>query len=352
MNEFLALDLEEQVAAMTEVARAALSRWAGNFEEISLVKYRENAVFRLRDSNGDRFALRVHRSGYHNDVELKSELLWMSELAAVSFDVPAVIPAKSSSLFVKATGPKISGPLQVDMLAWLEGEPLGSIEAGFSCTPDELRDLYHRVGQLAARLHDQAAAWQLPVGFARHAWDAQGLLGPNPFWGDFRNLPDLSAHLPLIDDACAKARSDLCLLGRSRENYGLIHADLVPENVLRNGGRLMLIDFDDAGFGWHMFELATALFWHTDRPCYSTIHDALVAGYRSVRQLSAAQWQQLPLFLYLRSLTYLGWVQTRSETATARELTPMLIDKAVLLASNYLTSHGSLGAPRRCVTPN
>lgn len=346
MNEFLALDLEEQIAAMTEVAQAALDRWAGSFKEMSLVKYRENAVFQLRKSNGDRFALRVHRSGYHTDVELKSELLWMSELASASFDVPAVIPATSGSLFVKASSPKISGPLQVDMLAWLEGEPLGSIETGFSCTSDELRGFYHQVGQLAARLHDQAAAWQLPVGFARHAWDARGLLGPNPFWGDFRNLPDLSAHLPLIDEACVKAQQDLRLLGRSRENYGLIHADLVPENVLRNGGRLMLIDFDDAGFGWHMFELATALFWHTDRPYYGTIHDALVVGYRSVRQLSAAQWQQLPLFLYLRSLTYLGWVQTRSETATAQELTPMLIEKAVLLANEYLKNQGSPGVPR------
>lgn len=345
MNEFFALDLEEQVATMTAVAREALCRWPGSFEEISLVKYRENAVFRLRDSKGDRFALRVHRSGYHGDVELKSELLWMSELAGASFDVPAVIPATSGALFVKAASPKISGPLQVDMFAWLEGEPLGSIETGFSCTPDELRNLYYQVGQLAARLHDQAAGWQLPVGFSRHAWDSRGLLGPNPFWGEFLGLPALSTHLPLIEEACRKARYDLTLLGKSRENYGLIHADLVPENLLRSGGRLILIDFDDAGFGWHMFELATALFWHTDRPYYSTIHDALLAGYRSVRRLSEAQWQQLPLFLYLRSLTYLGWVQTRSETETARELTPMLIEKAVLLANDYLKRQGSLGTP-------
>lgn len=106
----------------------------------------------------------------------------------------------------------------------------------------------------------------------------------------------------------------------------------------------MLIDFDDAGFGWHVFELATALFWHTDRPYYRTIHDTLVAGYRSVRQLSAVQWQKLPLFLYLRGLTYLGWVQARSETKTARELAPMLIEKVVVLASKYLERHGSLRA--------
>ena len=27
------------------------------------------------------------------------------------------------------------------------------------------------------------------------------------------------------------------------------------------GDRIKLIDFDDAGFGWHLFELATALYF-------------------------------------------------------------------------------------------
>ena len=136
-------------------------------------------------------------------------------------------------------------------------------------------------------------------------------------------------------DAASQRRSAIAVV---------IHAAMTPENVLRNGGRLMLIDFDDAGFGWPVFELATALFWHIDRPYYRTIHDPLVAGYRSVRQLSAVQWQKLPLFLYLRGLTYLGWVQARSETKTARELAPMLIEKVVVLASKYLERHGSLRA--------
>ena len=39
----------------------------------------------------------------------------------------------------------------------------------------------------------------------------------------------------------------------------MIHADLVPENVLVDGDSIRLIDFDDAGFGWHHFEIATAL---------------------------------------------------------------------------------------------
>ena len=43
---------------------------------------------------------------------------------------------------------------------------------------------------------------------------------------------------------------------KDRNNFGMIHADLHAKNVLRNNGQLYVIDFDDAGFGWHAFDLA------------------------------------------------------------------------------------------------
>jgi hypothetical protein len=47
----------------------------------------------------------------------------------------------------------------------------------------------------------------------------------------------------------------------------------------------------------------------------------------------------LPLFFLARGITYLGWVHTRSETETARELTPMIRELVCDLAENYLSSN-------------
>lgn len=259
----------------------------------------------------------------------------MSALAAAGVPVPGIVPTRDGGLFVKIEQPG-KPAMQVDMLVWLAGRPIGSIEDIGATETAELRGHYLKAGALAARLHNFGEGWQMPEGFARHAWDADGLIGEDPFWGKFRELPALGEHRDLIEAACRKAGAELAALGRLASVYGLIHADFVPENLLHADGALLLIDFDDAGFGWHMFELATALYFYLDTPQYEAVRDALIEGYRSERALSEEHWAQLPLFLLLRSITYLSWVHTRRETETAQELTPMFVGRTAELARRYL----------------
>ena len=37
-----------------------------------------------------------------------------------------------------------------------------------------------------------------------------------------------------------------------------------PKICWSTASRVCVIDFDDAGFGWHLFELATSLYFITD----------------------------------------------------------------------------------------
>lgn len=333
MDDFYALSVETQTIRLENLAREALTRWPGSYTDLKMIKYRENAVFSVRDASGSRFALRVHRHGYHSDDELRSELQWMAALTSAGVDVPQAVPTSAGSLWATVTCAGIPEPRQVDMLTWLGGTPISDLYIG----PEERAALHFKVGALAARIHNQSTAWRLPDGFVRHAWDYDGLIGPAPLWGRFRDLQALKPDdLVLIDRAVGKATSELQALGQTPRNYGLIHADFFPENLLHDGHRLCLIDFDDSGFGWHLFELATVLFAQMDEPDHAEIRAALVAGYRSLRSLDDEDYARLPLFLLLRSLTYLGWVHTRHETETARELTPVLIARACAAARAYL----------------
>ena len=99
---------------------------------------------------------------------------------------------------------------------------------------------------------------------------------------------------------------------------------------------MRLIDFDDAGFGWHLFELVTSFYWQTGETYFDEIRDAVIDGYRAHRALPDAQLEYLPLFFLARGFTYLGWVHTRKETETAHELTPMIVENVCALADDYL----------------
>jgi len=345
VSDFYRLSDEDQATRLAELARVALECWPGDFDSIKLVKYRENAVFSALRSDGQKVAVRVHRAGYHSDAALRSELLWMQALARDGIEVPPIVPSRDGELFATVTAPGIPEPRQVDVLVWMAGAPAGSSEDGLEADEASAGELFFGAGALAARMHDQVEAMTFPEDFTRHAWDEDGLIGDDPLWGRFWELEQLTvAERDLLQAARDSAVWDLASFGKRPDNYGLIHADFVPENLLVEDGRLKLIDFDDGGYGWHMFDLATALYFNLDHPAYDRMEQALFEGYRSVRALPDAHGALLPLFLFLRATTYLGWVQTRPETQTAKELGPMLIERACLVAQRYLDVRAQAGA--------
>ena len=338
-ENFYSLEPADQVLRLYGLAEAALGHWEGRFGRVTLVKYRENAVFSAWRDDGTQVALRIHRPGYHCDAALHSELEWMQSLSREGIAVPPVVPCSDGRALVNVAADGVPEARQVDMLLWLDGSPIGSAENGLELDELEASVFFHDVGALAARLHNHSSRWERPADFTRHAWDDEGLIGSNPFWGRYLDLPILSASQRLLlRDATTRAAGSLARFGKGSDRYGLIHADFVPENLLKGDQGLMLIDFDDAGFGWHMFEVATALFFNVDEPNYPAIVERLIAGYRTQRPLPDTQLALLPLFLFLRGTTYLGWMQTRSETQTARELAPMLAERTCRLASDFLLS--------------
>ncbi len=339
MTDFYRMDDAGQAEAMADLARSALVNWGLQDSALELIKYRENAVFKLTTTAGVRYALRIHRYAYHSDDELRSELQWMAALAQSGISVPTLVPTTDGEPFAVVNAGAVPEPRQIDLFEWVDGEQLGSVEQGVS-DRSAVKHNYRTIGRLMARLHNQAANWAIPIGFERHSWDVEGLVGDQPFWGRFWEMQALTAdERTLINNARERVRKDLSAYQSepaNRERYSIIHADCVAENVMVENDQIRLIDFDDAGFGWHLFDLATALYFEMDEDHFEQARDALIDGYREHRALPEQQVQQLPLFFLARSFTYLGWVHTRAETQTAKELTPDLITMACKRASEYM----------------
>nr|WP_241263109.1 phosphotransferase [Parahaliea mediterranea] len=320
------------------MVRNALPLWGLESSELQLIKFRENAVFRVRAANGEQYALRVHRHAYHSDDALRSELQWIDALDTAGIRVPAVIPTRDGRLFAHVRTDGVPGERQVDLFEWVQGRQLGAVEDGLDAS-QPIATIYGTIGELAAKLHNQALDWQLPDGFRRHAWDADALAGEEPLWGRFWELPALGdAQRELLLTARDRVHADLLRYQADPANsgrYSLIHADFVAENLLVDGSEVRLIDFDDAGFGWHLFELATALYFERGEAHFDQAYAALVEGYRRYRALPDEQLAHMPLFFAARSFTYLGWVATRPETETARTMTPALVEMSCQAVRDY-----------------
>jgi Ser/Thr protein kinase RdoA (MazF antagonist) len=330
-------DMVPQTAALETAARAALECWNGTFSQIRLLKFRENAVFSATRDDGVRVALRLHRPDYHRDGAIESELTWMSALAAAGFHVPEAVPACNGRPIIHVAHPLLPDLYQADLLTWIDGRAVGTVGDPLP-DADQIMSHFRNLGAMVAALHNHAESWERPEGFERKAWDSDALVGAEPIWGRFWEFPELEAdERSLLMAARDKAVRELAALGTSPDRYGLIHADLIPDNILCENGRLALIDFDDCGDGWHLFDIATILFVHFSDPGFPLARDALIAGYVSVRPRRDDIIRQLDLFLFLRSTTYLGWLQTRSDNKLEDEVVVFLTQSCLSLARAYVS---------------
>jgi Ser/Thr protein kinase RdoA (MazF antagonist) len=283
------------------IAAQAARHWPQITGAPKLFMQRENVVFRVDTTQGPH-ALRLHRPGYHATAVLQSELDLMAMLAARGVLVPTPAPSVSGALLVMVDGRQLS------LLSWLDGEPMGRSGQPLAFAGAARAVLFANIGRQMARLHLLTDQWRPPSGFARPAWDRDGLLGDAPFWGRFWDHGTATDRALLVS---VRDRARTILGGAIDPDYGLIHADLVNENVLVDGDSVRFIDFDDSGFGFRLFDLATTLYKAVDEPDFAALQSALLQGYAERRPLP--DLTHLPLFIVLRSLTYLGWIAARAD---------------------------------------
>lgn len=296
---------------------------------LSLLCISENATFRADDPARDRpLVIRVHRPGYHSINEIKSELDWITALRAQSvLYTPRPVPTRSGKLI--AAFDHDGATRQVVAFEFADGgEPdaSGDLSAGFE-----------QLGRLTANLHRHAQEWSRPAGFERKTWNYDTTIGARPHWGDWREAPGLSAAGSKLLQRCIdRLRDELEAFGDGEERFGLIHADLRLANLLVDGERLTVIDFDDCGFGWYLYDFAAAISFIETSPQIPALQQAWVRGYRDVSALSQGEENALPMFIMLRRILLTAWIGSHPETPTAADLGSAYTGGTVELAEAYL----------------
>jgi Ser/Thr protein kinase RdoA (MazF antagonist) len=287
-----------QVARLRRVAEAAIGRFPLPAGRLTFLTHGENTTFR-HDSAAGRHLVRVHRPQRHgrnvdSSAAIRSEIAWLRSVRAdTDLAVPEALAARDGEWTVDASA---AGETRVcSVLRWMDGR----IQEG-SARPVHLR----RLGDAMARLHHQADAWMPPPDFVRIQWDHETFFGDVMVYG-VTPAADCWRLLP------SEVRSRFEVVGgrmadimQSAGDVGLIHADLHLGNALFHRGDVKLIDFDDCGTAPRLYELAVALWELRDMPDYHTFHDALLAGYRPLREVDITH---LDDFIAMRQVAFDLW---------------------------------------------
>jgi len=315
------MDDAQATETFLPAARAALEAFPIAPARLAFVNVSENVTFKVTDEAGERFVLRLHRPWYHTHERLKGERVWTRALTAAGVSVPQGVMTRDGEDYVRVAVEALDEQRWAGLARWIEGQVLfGIVEA--ETDPAAIAGHFERLGEIMAALHNQAAGWTPPASFERHALDADGLVGETPFWGPFWDHPMFSpAERDLMLAARGKIHAALSRLGRDPAAFSLIHADLHPGNVLIDGDRVAVIDFDDAAFGWHLYDFAVALVFYQEHAHFADFRDACFRGYSRLRPLPDDVVRFLPMFLLVRRLVQIGWINARPELPEWSEMT-------------------------------
>jgi Ser/Thr protein kinase RdoA (MazF antagonist) len=318
---------EGDIPRLAEVARAAAARWGLDSESaIELLNLSENATYAIREPGASTpLILRVGRPGYSTAAEIESELAWVDALReAGRVQTAPVIPAP--------TGERV-----------LEVVSRPCVLFGFcpGAEPGEDGGHFERLGAVAARLHEHARGWTPPPGFTRRTWDERTTIGDDGHWGRWQDGmglgPDELALLGRLHEALVARLTEY---GKGAERFGLVHADMRLANLLVDGGETYVIDFDDCGYSWFLYDLAGALTFIEDREDLAELIAAWVRGYGG---LPAEELAILPTLIMLRRLLVLAWIGSHASTPLALQEGVAYTRVTCELAERYLSgTHGWL----------
>ena len=319
-------DLDELLA----LAKSATGNYAlPDHLDVQMINLSENATYKVEAPDGQRRALRIHRAGYHTKAAIASELAWLMDLRKSGVVVtPEPVKGLNGEIIQEVSGRYIV------LSDWETGS-----EPGIG---HDLIKPFEILGEVTARMHAHARGWQRPSYFERFTWNFETALGDTkPHWGRWRDGMGVDAEKSkLFQRTVDLIGTRLNAYGQANERFGLIHCDLRLANLLIDGDQVKVIDFDDCGFGWYMYDAATPVSFYEHEPQVPDLIEAWKTGYRKAGNLPKADEDEIPTFVMFRRLLLVAWIGSHAETDLAKSMGLPYTEGTIGLCEEYLRKMG------------
>lgn len=291
------------VEALEAVARNALYAYDVENIRLSAPALGNNAVFRVECDQGT-FALRLHRAGYREPSQIRSELTYLEGLGEqTDVSAPRPVRTREGDLVCLARADGLSR--HCTLLSWFDGQVRRPGDGAGAAT-------LSRIGRTLGQIHRFYEVFTPPPGFELPSWKAAadltssrsplkpGLLGELAT-REQRLLAEVASRLAPVFD----------WLDGQDNQHGVIHKDFILKNCLHRGRATHVIDFDDCGFGYYLSDLGGLLSNLQDYPSYRSLLAPFLAGYRDVRPLPEEMERHFDLMVAARHATSALWILGR-----------------------------------------
>lgn len=314
------------------VALSALQQYDLAWEQIQFIGLSDTITYKIKTSTGESYLLRIH-SDHMSQEEILSELKFLQALNKCSdLAVPVGVASRNGAHVLEMeTEAGYRRPF-ITMMRWVEGE-----HASGAITESQA---YH-MGRLMGKLHEAAVNFIPPSDFVRPTWDADSFRRKMNRLKQYHSCFLSPEGWTLYQAAADKIVSELSIIRPEAHNFGLIHADLHPGNIVFNDGMPYPIDFGICGYGYFLYDMAGALVGLHTKPRH-----AFIEGYKSVRSLDNGYLKHLACFFIMSMIeNYCHHASDPRETDTLVQEQPLAqaYIKAYLEGTPFLLNAIELG---------
>ncbi len=266
------------------IANEIAERWFNADFEAYCIRASANFAFLVK-AGGQKYLLRFNHASERQVKYIAGELAYIERLASRGIRVARPLPSLPGNLIESVE------------------TPMGL----FHCALFEFLDGEHR--EMEALDETALKAWGRALGEMHRAGEGFKVEG-QPGWQDqIALIRELVPHSEtLVWQEVESVEKKLQALPIDQTNYGLIHFDFEPDNIVWLEGGIGIYDLDDCAYGWFVMDISNALSSELFDDRLERFNPAeprmgwFLDGYRAARQVGEDELKQMPLFLRLDNL--------------------------------------------------
>lgn len=245
------------------------------------------------------YILKVIKSDRTDQDRLESEVIWLNYLKENGISVAYPVKSAQGNYIERF---QISEVESYYFISYIKAEGI-TPRAHFSDLKRYPEAFLVDWGSYVGKMHKLSSSFHPPKSsFSRPHWKEAI---------DFFDLSDCPQSQIKIVDRFKETIERIESLPRSMSNFGLIHNDLLEDNMHINKSEIMAFDFEDSSFNWFVNDIAIAFFYPV---CYGLSNrkeqleygdyflTSFLRGYRKEKEIGPEDLGSIPLFLKIREL--------------------------------------------------